>query len=320
MARTDLERYNETYEYLRSVNTVLAQDVDQMVAANAMDKGALGGALSLKGIWKKGHVNRGQHKALRALMLCQTFYLQPPWARQEEFIRGDSPNPDGSFPTVGGQYKPYYLEWKLDVPTASIRNKSESAIKELISCYATIPTATPGDLADIAGGKVIEGESADYRTLSRTGPSRFGNMCVCYDAVRLWLFKAGFVSMKWLTHEGPSLIARTANQMLGEGVVVPPEKLESIPRGWVFNFHGGDVQGRSNKDVCHWGVSLGHGIGAATNTSDGEKGKTVVFKRGAGPARFGVFELRESYDVCNLKYPGTAVIRQIDPRTIPNLY
>jgi hypothetical protein len=126
--------------------------------------------------------------------------------------------------------------------------------------------------------------------------------------------------MRWLTHEGPSLIAMTANRMLGDGVEIEPRRLNRMPRGWIFNFHGGTVRGRVNKDVCHWGVSLGDGLGAATNTTDGEQGKTVTFLRGAGPARYGVFKLSESYEVCKLKYGGEAVIRQIDPGTIPGLY
>jgi hypothetical protein len=319
MARTDLERFDDTRAYLAGIDNGLAQDVDLRVQSSAMSKGEIGRALSLEGIWSKGHLYRGQHRALRALMLCQTLYLQPPWARKEVFARG-AQNQDGSYDTVGGQYQPYFLAWKLDVPTSVVRNLSEDTIAEMVRCYVTRPNARPDDLAQVAEGNVVEGAEPDYRTARRDGPSEFGNMCVCYDAVRAWLFKAGFVSMRWLTHEGPSLIARTANAMLGDGVVVAEDRVEHIPRGWIFNFHGGNAQGRDNKDVCHWGVSLGNGIGAATNTTEAEGDKRVNFIRGAGPARYGVFRLKQSYEVCKVKYGGDAVIRQIDPLTVPGLY
>ncbi len=319
MARSDLERYDDTYDFLMRMNPEVAQAVDQMVSQNAMSKGALGQALSLKGIWSKGHLYKGQHQAMRALMLCQALFLTPPWARKEEFTRISDGK--GGFDSVGGSYQDFNLVWQTDVATSNVRNMSEKEIKELISCYYARPNATADDLAVAAEGAVEETRNGpDYRTYTRNGPTPFGGMCVCYDGVRAWLYKAGFVSMRWMTHEGPSLIARTSNQMLGDGEVISEDRLDRMPRGWIFNFHKGDSDRRNNKDVCHWGISLGQGIGAATNTTDEEEGKKVNFIRGAGPAKYGVFRLRESYDVCKLKYGGTAVIRQIDPHTVPNLY
>ena len=38
MARTDVERYEQTHKYLGTVSAELAQEVDQLVRTNAMDK------------------------------------------------------------------------------------------------------------------------------------------------------------------------------------------------------------------------------------------------------------------------------------------
>lgn len=318
MARTDLERYDETYTYLFNIDKALAREVDQIVSESHLSKPEHGRALSLKGIGMKGSFR--QHKALRALLLCQFIYLQPPWARKETFKRAAERNDEGGYDTVGGTYDWYYLDWKTDVSTSATVKLSEAQIVDMIHCYATRINARAEDLALAAEGPVVEGQAPDYRSYTRNGPTPFGSSCICYDAVRAWLFKSGFVSMRWLTHEGPSLIARTANDMLGLGRVIREDQVDRIPRGYIFNFHGGVVRGVEARDVCHWGVSLGDGIGAATNTTDGEKGRTVHFSRGAGPGRYGVFRLRESYEVCKLKYGGSAIIRQIDPATVEGLY
>ena len=138
----------------------------------------------------------------------------------------------------------------------------------------------------------------------------------------LWLFKSGFVSIRWLTHEGPSLQADTANDMLGLGTVISVDALDRMPRGCLFNFHAASAGGRDNRDVCHWGVSLGGGIGAAANTTAEEDGVRVNFRKGDG--RYGIFKMKESYEVCKLKYgkqhKGETVIREIDPTLIASYY
>jgi len=323
MARSDLERYNDTYKYLHTVSSELALHVDQQVASRNLSKGELGRALSLKGIWSKGHLYRGQHWAMRALMLCHAIYLTSGWARQRENIRELK---EGRVEITGFRYVDFPLLANIDVPTSIIRNMSESQIKKMILGYVPVGGVSADDLAQAAESAVEDG-MVDFRTLTRDAPCKF-RTCICYDGVRLWLFKAGFVSIRWLTREGPSLMAHTANEILGNGTVIGRDQLKRMPRGYIFNFHGGTVLGRDNKDVCHWGISLGGGLGAATNTtaSENDRGRTVAvnFIRGAGAGQYGVFRLKESYDVCALKYSGDrgceTVIRQIDPQSIDNLY
>jgi hypothetical protein len=309
------------------VSAVLANEIDHLVRVNAMSKGDLGRSLSLRGIWSNGHLYRSQHNAMRALMLCQAVYLQWPWARQQEGIREAIKSPEGKvtgYAITGYNFVPFPCAWQTDVSTAVVRNMSEKSIKERILCYLPRPAASADDLATAAACvEGIELGSIDYRNYTRNDKCRF-QTSICYDGVKQFLFKAGFLSIRWLTREGPSLLAHTANDMLGNGIVIPKSQLDLIPAGWIFNFHGGNFGGRENKDVCHWGVSLGGGIGAGTNTTPAEKGKKVNFIAGAGIGAWGKFRLSEAYDVCELKYRGDkgcdTVIRKIDPTTIGNLY
>jgi hypothetical protein len=324
MARSDLQRYTETYAYLNNLSSALATAVDQAVRENDLKKGELGHKVSLKGIWSKGHLYRGQHVALRALLLCQAVFLSPPWARKAAYKRVSDGN--GGFAGQRDGYEPYYTSGQLDVPTSAVRNMSESDIKKRILCYVPRLNATLEDLALAAEAPNVEG-GIDHSMLTREAPLALKNP-ICFDAVSLWLFKSGFVSIRWLTREGPSLQADTANDMLGLGTVITPEELERMPRGYLFNFHAADSGGRVNRDVCHWGISLGNGRGAAANTTPQEQttdGRTVRVRfEGAGSSRYGLFPMRDSYEVCRLKYgkerKTDTVIRQIDPTAVGTYY
>jgi hypothetical protein len=264
---------------------------------------------------------------MRALMLCQAVYLQWPWARQQEGIREAVKSSEGKitgYDITGYNFVPFPCAWQTDPATSAIRNMSESDINARILCFLPRPGASADDLAEAARcTQGIETGSLDYRNYARTDKCRF-QASICYDGVKQFLFKAGFLSIRWLTREGPSLLAHRANELLGDGQVINESDLDKIPAGWIFNFHGGKVGNRENKDVCHWGVSLGGGIAAGTNTTPQEEGKRVNFIQGAGTGAWGKFRLREAFEVCQLKYRGDkgceTVIRQIDPTTIAGLY
>jgi hypothetical protein len=321
MARTDVERYDETYAYLNNLDSTLAAHLDQEVRTNAMTKGEIGKKLSLQGIWSKGHLYRSQHAALRALMLCQAIYLSPPWARKAKYTRSKTKEHDGEVKSVRDGYQDYYTAGTLDVPTSIVRNMSESEIKKRIRCYVPVGGVGTDDVAAAAEAPVGEG-TINHNTLTREDGLLFKN-AICFDAVSLWLFKSGFVSIRWLTHEGPSLQADTANDMLGLGREITADQLERMPRGMLFNFHAASSKGRDNRDVCHWGVSLGGGYGAAANTTaeeTTEDGKKVRVNFRSGDGKYGTFKMRESYEVCRLKYGKEkkveTVIREIDPTVV----
>jgi hypothetical protein len=58
------------------------------------------------------------------------------------------------------------------------------------------------------------------------------------------------------------MTAQTVNTRLGDGVVIPENQLNQIPRADLFNFHK-----EGDKAVCHWAVSLGNGWAAGANTA-----------------------------------------------------
>lgn len=327
MARSDVERYDQTMRYLTAFDAELAQHLDQQVSQISMpSKPELGKLLSLKGIWSRGHLYRSQHDAMRALLLCQAVYLQPPWARKlvQEYRLEELP--DGPRRVrIGEHYDPFYMEWQMKVPTSIVRNLSRSQIDERLRAYCTLPTPSKDDLAKAA--RCLDGVTRaplDFRDLSRVMPCRFQH-AICYDAVKQFLFRAGFISIRWLANQGPSLESHTANRLLGDGREATVDDLRNVEPGWIFNFHGGTVKGRNNQDVCHWGVTLGGGLGAGTNTTQASGTKRVTCRGGSlDPGCWGMFNLVESYEVCQHKYGAdrgcATVIRLLDPTSIPELY
>lgn len=308
---------------MAGLSSKLALEVDQAISENDLKKGTLGQKISLKGIWSKGHLYRSQHVALRALMLCQAIFLNPPWARKAKYKR--TPDGHGGYQSERDGYAPFYTGGELKAHSSVVRNMSEGDIKKRILCYIPVGGVSGDDIAKAAEMAVGQG-TIDYTNLTRDSELLFQN-AICFDAVSLWLFKSGFVSIRWLTREGPSLQADTANDMLGDGKVITVDELDRMPRGMLFNFHGGKSGSRDNRDVCHWGVSLGGGMGAAANTTAKETtldGRTIQVTFTPGSSLYGIFRMRESYEVCKLKYGKErkldTVIRQIDPSLVRTYY
>jgi hypothetical protein len=167
----------------------------------------------------------------------------------------------------------------------------------------------------------------DFYLLTREGKNLGANP-ICFAAVRLWLFKAGFVSIRWLASDGFDLTANTANQMLGDGQVVALNRLNDIPAGHIFNFHAAP-----SKPTCHWGLSLGNGQAVAANTTaQFLKSPPVKFSR--GNSFYGEFPLMDSYVACKWKYALTGdveaekkgtplpeiVIRDINPQLVTTYF
>lgn len=93
----------------------------------------------------------------------------------------------------------------------------------------------------------------------------------------------------------------------------------------MFNFHA-----RKSPSTCHWGISLGDGYVAGSNTTAEENnGQTRVTFR-SGNSDYGIFSLISSYEVCRYKYKmlvsgtmediGDVVIRQIDPMEVRTFF
>ena len=291
MSRTDTERFTEAVNYLRALSPALATDVVTNTPGRAAQ---LGASISLEGAgyWKSGTAN--QHSAVRALLLCHQVYLKPPYAKTDLATSGDAAK-------------------------SSLRTKTEDQVKRAILCY--LPTLNPTLEGFARAAEAIKKPNGDFVWETRTRDDQtLGPNPVCFNAVKVWLFNAGFVSLRWLATKGMLIDAHRANSHLGDGQIIQKDQVKNIPRGQIFNFHV-----NNHKEVCHWGVSLGSGWAAGANTTPsaaaGGVTKSVNFRNG-GNSVYGEFTLESSAEVCKLKYTphGQPVqditIRQIDPTAV----
>ena len=258
MARTNKQRVEQSVAYIKAN---VSPDLSNKFSS--VDKEKVGAIISLKG---KGYSTVGwdeQHKAVRALLMCQNQFLGA-----------------YAFP---------------DLAKTFFKSKSKTQVNAYIKAHTKLNT-TAEILAQKAESYVLNQNSLSYHDRSRADNHISGSAIVCYTGVMLWLFQAGFLTVKGYLNNQPN--AYNANQMLGEGKEWDIDNLENIPRGHIWNFQG------IEKNVCHWGISLGKGMAAATNNEVGEIGAMVKFLPGGGK-QYGKFNLRSQYEVLKLKY-GTA--------------
>jgi hypothetical protein len=300
MFGTDKKRFDDTIEYIRRfISPQLATNINRAMAGRTASK--VGQEISLSGGGFNKTGTDAQHKALRALLLCQRVFLTAPWA-------------------ISNMGTPFDYNSDRDLPKTYYKNFTEAQIKNVILNYLPGKGATREGLAAAATGIQNPTGNMVWETITRdTNP--FPTMQVCFDALKMWLFKAGFVSLSWLANTGPKMTAQTVNQMLGDGEVIPESQLDNIPRGFLFNFHKKDY-----KAVCHWGVSLGQGWAAGANTTANELGSPAPVNFRSGGSIYGEFTLASSLLVCKYKYtdvkgqPGDVTIRQIDPALVSTYF
>lgn len=297
MARTAKERFDGAVGYIsKNIDAGLAQDIKRILTNTTKAGEAI--SLSGGGFWSSGSEN--QHWALRGLLLCQQAYLLGPNAHQ--FLRATQST-------------------AANTAKAHFKGKSEMQVREAIRSYTVLGGGLSREkLADVA--KATNGVEGDFVFATRTrNDNSLGRNPICFNAVRLWLFKAGFVSLRWLASEGYGLDANTCNRILGSGVEISAEELPRMPKGYMFNFHA-----RKSPATCHWGISLGDGYAAGSNTTPQENnGLTkVTFRR--GNSVYGEFDMLSSYEVCRYKYKlvgeqiGDVVIRKIDPTLVQSFF
>ncbi len=282
MGRTDLERYTQALTYLTvNVDAGLAISAGQKSAGQ---KKAVGKAISLAkgGFWKVG--TAPQRMALRALLLCQQVFFKPPESVAD--FAGDG-----------------------SATKAHFKLKSEAQIKDAIRCFTTRKGVSRDDFAESALSVTDLAGKFEPTIRTRGETTGFGGTTNCYGAVSVWLFTSGCCSMPWFLKG--VLNAYTANAILGDGEVVKETALKTIPKGHIFNIHDA-----SDPNICHWGVSLGDGWAAASNTTPGENGPNglvmVNFRKGDGS--YGEFSLDSAVEVCKLKYTSHKVlVKHLDP-------
>lgn len=303
------ERLSKTLNYISNdISSSLRVRLDEALIGR--NKVELAEAISLGGAGYWRHGSEGQHSAVRALILCQKVFLYPPWAKGAagwDMVYVGDEGPDWA--------KTHFLK------------KTEEEVKAALRAYFMPTPGTRPGLVEAARNSA-DASTLYYAKLTRE-TSPFPGMQICFDAVRMWLFKAGFVSIPWLTKFGMQITAQTANQMLGDGEVVHENVLQNFPAGYIFNFHR-----EGDKSVCHWGIGLGgrNAVGANTTAKagSGSDEKRVAFI--SGSSVYGTFDLKSSYDVCVRKYAraktttsagethARVVIRKIDPTTVAGYF
>ena len=296
MARTAQQRYDGAIEYInKNIDSGLAKDIAKKIT----NKTNAGNAISLSGGGFSFSGSQQHHWALRSLLLCQQAYLLGSGAHN--FLKATQS-------TAGNTAKTFF------------KGKSEAQVKEAIKSYTVKKGLTREGLADVA--KTTNGTDGDFVFATRTrSENSLGRNPVCFNAVRLWLFKAGFVSLRWLASEGYGLDANTCNTILGSGKEITPEQLPKMPKGYMFNFHA-----KKSPSTCHWGISLGDGYAVGSNTTAQENGGKAKVDFRNGNSIYGTFSLQSSYEVCRYKYKlvgesiGDVVIRQIDPTQVRTFF
>lgn len=290
MARTETQRFDQAVDYIKKqISPTLGADLAQKGNAR---KQQLGKAISLAkgGFWRTG--TKQQHMALRGLLLCQQIYLKPPVGRTDHAK-------DGS------ETKSHF------------KMKGEDQVKEAIRIYTRKPNVSLEDFAQ-AALEDLKGGRLNWESRTRSDTS-LGGTTNCYGAVIMWLLNSGCCSLPWYEKVGTKINAYNVNKEVGDGKVYPESDVGNIPRGYVFN-----IQDSKALDVCHWGVSLGGGWAAASNTTpgwiDADKNEVMVkFRKGGGT--YGEFTLQSAVDVCKWKYDSHKVsVKAFDPTRNPKYY
>jgi hypothetical protein len=290
MARTNAERVSEALDYLKTISPKLEADVRTAVGNRTEQFGA---KMSLEGQGLRLIGTGDQHTAVRSLVLCQLAFFTPPYQPgQDAQGMQRAPISDGQILETKKNFLP------------KLKSSVDAEIKEYVL----------GDHPSLDG--VVE---AAKRLNSTSQYSPFvwnvkrsdsvlpgGGAVVCYDGVKAWLFAAGFVSRKWLIKKGILLDANTTHEIFGDGQIVRPENWNMIPRGYFWSIEQKRLNGSINSTVCHWGVSLGMGIAAATNNTTASPGNNqgdivtlqCITKHGNGQP-YATYVFRNMCDVAN---------------------
>jgi hypothetical protein len=295
VARTDTERYDQALAYIR---TNVSDDLGNKIQEkSAGQKKALGAAISLA--WHGfGNIGtKSQHMALRGLLLCQKTLLEGPYA--------------------GAQGEKDYLGKNCKNTIEFFKNKPETDIREAIRSYTRLPIVTLAQFAQTARDISDMSGTFNLHSVTRDQTGNWGGTTNCYGAVKIWLFKSGLCSLQWMLEQGAKLDAYSCNQIIGNGDVVAEDDIDTIPEGMVFNIHDS-----VDPAICHWGVCLGAGRAAASNTTAGAMGNNgpifVDFRRGA--TAYGEFMLKSSVDVCKKIYNSHAVVLRVTDPLQSRLY
>lgn len=200
--------------------------------------------------------------ATRGLLLCIAVFFSKPHASDDAFF-------------------PIYL------PEARRRFKSKSKVDvdAEFAYFMTLDTASI-DAIIMASENVKGKENIDFAPFRTRAQTNVGSSPICYDGVVNWLYAAGFISRQWLaaTH----VHASTIHNHLGDGHIVKPDQWHTIERGFIWN-----VSKKTDRETCHWGLSLGNGRAVGCNNTSQNK----IEYENDGDDRYGKFNFVALCDV-----------------------
>ncbi len=267
MSKTGQDRFNDCVAYIRlNIGDTLASD---LVTTVGLQQAKVGDELSLGTRWElpsssQHDAKTQQRRALRALLLCQRVYFSDFWPCM-----------------MGVVSAPANVNWlKSDWKDQSCQfwgPKTEPEIRDGIRVF-TSTSDDPDNVADEASQG--QPSAPDLRSLTMTRATFTGQpTATCYDAVMLWLFKAGLVSLRWLLKYRNANTRDTLTEAFGPGILLWDDgqhgtfknesRLPVVLKGHVVHIC-------ENADAWrgHWMVSTGTGGACGCNNND-EEGRTI---------------------------------------------
>ena len=198
-----------------------------------------------------------QQHALTALLLCQYVFLSDLWPR----MRGTA--------STLQSINHLSLNWKIK-SYRFWRNKIELHIRDALKMF--VATTNNSDyFANAAQRWRPSCPSVDelLRTTARENFSGNPPSSTCYQAVMLWLFKSGLVSLPWLLKYRVANTELALTDAFGRGTIIwsgnfgSSDRLPPVPRGHIVHIF--EHQSAWNG---HWMVSLGDGRAVGVNNVD----------------------------------------------------
>ena len=317
---TQDERMQKAVDYLTAFDGGLAQHaLERLDLMTPEEKNALKDAISLKG--HKMYAAFGSSAkgmAVRALLLVQRAYLfLDTWSIGNGGL-AFSWGKDGLAANSATWTKNYWLD------------KSETEVRAALGGYQEL--GTPSEEAVIEAAFQIKtgiiNNPPPWEKLTRTMRDFPGGR-VCFDGLCWWLFKAGYVSLRWMAKEKGRMVAQNANDILGLGHNVvdvdagqwdlarSKAAIAQIPRGRLINWRGKGA----NHGVCHWAYTLGGGAAVGVNNSSaaaGPNGTLINTDFKSGGTEYGVFTIESMCSVYDSKLSRKGfIVATIHPHDIP---
>lgn len=262
MSKSAQTRLDDSLGYIRDrIDADLAHQIGTLIGGKALD---ISKELNLGTRWDifasaaTQNAHTQQRHALRALLLCQRVYYSTLWP--------------SLFNTVATRIAHDWLppDWK-DLSCRHWANRSEAEICEGLRTF--VATAhNPTYAANAAlGWRPCTPGFPPYLTATRANFGGERLTSTCYDAVMLWLFKSGLVSLRWLLkHRGANTL-ETLTEAFGQGTTIwqgpfsAQNSLPAVPRGYVVHIFENTTPGAWRG---HWMISLGNGRAAGVNNNN----------------------------------------------------